>query len=619
MKPTLRIAFATFVTFVLLLWPLSPVVSASGGQFISSYWLVSWRPVAPNVVEFTLRATLTNLGAPIPGATAVATSASPALTVVDGTLTFGPVGRYRTAPSSDTFTVRFDCRERLYWPVLRWSIAPTTSNLPPVADAGPDQVRRVTEVAQLDGRGSRDPEGRTLTYRWTLLEVPSGSAATLSSAGAAQPTFLVDRPGRYVARLVVNDGATDSTPDTVTITTENTAPVANAGPDQTLPVTRTVTLDGSRSSDIDGEALAFRWRAAATPAGSNAQLSDPTIVNPTFVIDRPGSYTFELVVSDGRAASPPDSVTISTVNSGPVANAGPDQATVLDATVALNGSGSHDVDGDALRFAWSFISKPAGSAATLSDPAAVAPTFVVDVRGNYWLRLSVNDGQLTSEPDVVVVSTGNTAPVAHAGYDQRVEVGGTAALNGSASTDVDGDILSYSWSFTSVPAGSAATLINPSAVAPTFVPDVTGRYVLQLVVHDGRTLSQPDTVAVSTENTPPVADAGPDQAVVAGQAVLLEGTASFDADGDAISYRWAITSQPAGSTATLLGETTDLPTLIVDRAGTYVVQLIVADDSLESVPDTVTISTTNTPPVANAGTDQLAVEVGSYAFLDGTG
>src|SRR5207244_3603883 len=99
--------------------------------------------------------------------------------------------------------------------------------------------------------------------------------------------------------------------------------------------------------------------------------------------------------------------------------------------------------------------------------------------------LIVNDGHVGSAPSNVTISTFNSAPVANAGRDQSIVVGHTVQLNGSASTDVDGDQLSYHWSLLSVPAGSSATLSDAAAVNPTFFADQLGDYIVQLIVNDG--------------------------------------------------------------------------------------------------------------------------------------
>jgi hypothetical protein len=71
----------------------------------------------------------------------------------------------------------------------------------------------------------------------------------------------------------------------------NSPPVADAGLDQTTLVGDMVTLDGSGSSDMDGDSLTYSWFFTSRPAGSTATLSNPTAVNPTFTVDKPGSVS----------------------------------------------------------------------------------------------------------------------------------------------------------------------------------------------------------------------------------------------------------------------------------------------------------------------------------------
>jgi hypothetical protein len=493
----------------------------------------------------------------------------------------------------------------------------TTSNSRPVANAGPDQTTRVGATVTLDGSGSHDVDGNTLTFQWALTSVPAGSMASLSNPSGVGPTFVVDEPGTYIAQLIVNDGVVDSPADTVSVTTVNSPPVANAGPDQSVFVGALVTLDGSGSQDVDGDTLTFTWSLVTRPAGSTAVLSDPSAVGPQFTVDVPGDYIAQVIVNDGMASSA-DTVRISTQNSAPVADAGAGQSVLVGDLVTLNGSGSSDADGDALIFEWSFVSRPAGSAASLSDPGAVQPTFDVDRFGSYVLQLIVNDGTADSAADTVTITTENSPPTADAGDDQTALVGATVALDGSGSSDVDGNALTFQWSLTGVPAGSGAVLLDPTALAPTFAIDVPGTYVAQLIVNDGTVNSAPDTVSITTTNSPPVADAGPDQTVFVGATVALDGSGSDDADGDMLAYFWAFTSRPVGSSAVLSDVALVAPTFTVDRPGTYVLQLIVNDGTVDSAPDTVVITTSNRPPVADAGEGQAAL-VGDTVTLDGSG
>ncbi len=367
---------------------------------------------------------------------------------------------------------------------------------------------------------------------------------------------------------------------------------ADAGPDQTVAVGTTVTLLGNGSSDAEGNPLTFAWEVLVRPPDSQGTLSNPTSVNPTFEVDRPGVYMVQLTVNDGQMDSQPDVVTINTVNSAPVANAGEAQSTATGTTVILQGNRSSDVDGDPLTFRWTFLTRPTGSQATLLAPMAVNPAFVVDRPGTYVAQLIVNDGTLDSLPATVIITVDNIRPVAHAGADQLlVTVRQTVQLNGSGSSDADGDALSFRWALTTRPAGSQATLTSSTLVNPSFVADVLGTYVAQLIVNDGTLDSLPATVTITVDDIRPVAHAGADQRLVTvRQTVQLNGSGSSDADGDALSFRWALTTRPAGSQATLTSSTLVNPSFVADVLGTYVAQLIVNDGTLDSAPDSVSIS-----------------------------
>jgi PKD domain. len=373
----------------------------------------------------------------------------------------------------------------------------STFNSPPVANAGPNQTAVLGSTVTLNGSGSSDVDGDPITYLWSLVSRPAGSAAVLTLANSIAPTFIADKPGSYLAQLVVNDGKANSVPATVTITTLNTAPVANAGANQSVNIGTLVQLNGSGSTDVDGDPLTFQWTLITVPAGSSATLSSLTAVNPTFTADKQGTYVAQLIVADGKLNSVPATQTITTnALQPPTANAGPNQTVKHGTTVTLNGSGT-DPQSLPLTLLWSMISKPAGSAAVLSSSTAANPIFVADKLGSYTVQLVVDNGTLKSTPATVTITTTNTTPVANPGAAQSVALATTVTLNGTGSSDADNDPLSYSWSFTSRPAGSAATLAAASSASPTFFADVAGQYVVQLIVNDGITNSNPATVTIT--------------------------------------------------------------------------------------------------------------------------
>jgi hypothetical protein len=110
----------------------------------------------------------------------------------------------------------------------------------------------------------------------------------------------------------------------------------------------------------------------------------------------------------------------------------------------------------------------------------------------------------TESGDTMTVSFTNVQPVANAGTSQSAQAGETVTLNGSGSFDANGDPLTFSWAITSFPAGSGATIADPGAMITTFVPDLAGTYVIQLVVNDGLLDSVPSTTQVQVVANPTV-------------------------------------------------------------------------------------------------------------------
>jgi hypothetical protein len=381
------------------------------------------------------------------------------------------------------------------------SVTISTTAVPPVANAGPNQTVALGATVVLNGTGSTDAGGNPITYSWTLLTRPIGSAAALTGAATVSPTFVADKPGTYVAQLIVNDGFSSSTPITVTITTLNTPPVANAGTGQVVSVGSQVQLNGTGSTDVDGNPLTYQWSLTTVPFASLAVLSNPAAVNPTFVVDLAGTYVAQLIVNDGFVNSAPATVTITTTAVlPPTAIAGPSQTVAHHTMVFLSGSGT-DPQSLLLSYQWTLISRPMGSTATLSSSTIQNPTFFADLMGTYVAQLVVNNGVVGSVPSNVTITTTNTAPVASAGANQTFTAGTAVTLNGNASSDADSDPLTYSWSLLTRPAGSAAALTQATTVSPAFTADVAGIYVAQLIVNDGIASSNPATVTI-TANAP---------------------------------------------------------------------------------------------------------------------
>ncbi len=416
----------------------------------------------------------------------------------------------------------------------------------PVANAGPQQFASVGSTVELDGSHSTyvSSNGNSclLGFQWSFLSFPAGSLAQLSDPASMNPRFTIDQAGDYILQLSAQDGSctqaanpantaalaasgagSPSTLASVVISTlGDTSPVANAGPSQWVALHSKVQLDGSQSSNADGDPLTYQWSFLSMPEGSAATLSDSTSVAPTFVADVAGKYQVQLTANDGQGNSASDTVVISTDKADvpPLADAGSNQQVPVKSTAQLDGSQSSAADpNDTLTYAWSFTFKPSTSVAQLKGADTAKPSFTVDMAGTYGMQLVVTEGGVSSTPATVMISTDSIRPVAVAGPAQALPVGSTVHLDGSGSTEAP---TNYQWSLLSKPLGSSAELSDTTQVKPTFVADLPGIYVAQLIVSNGLLTSYPSTVRINA--TTPGFQAQPTAVVFPNQ--MVGGTSS---------------------------------------------------------------------------------------------
>ncbi len=502
-------------------------------------------------------------------------------------------------------------------------------NHAPVADAGPDQTVNEGDLVILDGSGSSDPDNGIASYLWRQI---SGPAMQLSDTAAVQPYFTtlsdVDLKDKVlIFELIVTDsaGLDDTARVLIYIKSEDQAPVADAGPDQTVNEEDIVTLDGSGSYDPDGRITSYLWRQ--TSGTMMMQLSDPSAVSPSFIASNGDivgqSLTFELIVTDNSGLKNTDQavVNIRGINQAPVAAAGPDQTVNSGDSVTLNGSNSVDPDGSITSYSWS---QTDGTYQTLSDAKSANPTFIAltDKSGDealtFELTVTDNGGLQHTDRVTVNITSENQAPTSDAGPDQTVGKGDIVTLDGSNSAD--GSIIYYLWRQIS---GTAITLPNATAAKSVFtLPDdlISESLEFELTVTDNRGLCHTDSVIVNitSENRPPLADAGPDLAIGEGNTVLLDSSNSADPDGRIKYYLWRQTSGPA---VILSSAAAVRPSFTAPDVSPYsrvlAFELIVTDNMRLRDTDTVLVNITyiNKPPTADAGPVQT-VEEGAIVTLD---
>jgi PKD repeat protein len=369
-------------------------------------------------------------------------------------------------------------------------------------------------------------EGNIIDWQWDFGDGQAASGATVTHRYAAAGTY-------QVSLTLTSDSSSPSCQRVAArhVVTINASPVADAGADQEVAVDQEVVFDASASSDSDGGITAYEWNF-----GDGATASD---IEVRHRYRDPGTYVVRLTVHDNAGLSnstESDELTV-IVNPAPApAVAGPGVACV-DETIAWQAGDSVN---ESATYEWSF-----GDGASANAREA---SHAYEKVGWYSLALGADDGKglANSRQFSTRKIHVNQPPHAAAGPDQMTCPGDTVVFDGSASRDLDGALIRHLWDF-----GDGATSEGARAEHIFAEP---GTYSVTLTVSDDAASSCSsirDTLEVFV-NAPPVANAGSDREVWIGganDAVLLDGTASSDPDGQALSHTWQI-----GAAASAFGE-----------------------------------------------------------------
>jgi hypothetical protein len=364
------------------------------------------------------------------------------------------------------------------------------------AAEGADVIGSTGGQIELDASGSKDGEGGTLSFAWSIVSKPSGSALNLASASAAKLRFLADVSGSYVFKLRVTNGKGGFAEKNATVSVNNRVPNAvlvinasyKAQPVAETPVSVSagsrIVLDASGSTNADGDKITTTWELLQKPAASVPSLA-VTDQAARFKPDVPGLYAVRAYGTDGKGQK------FETVYWFDVNNALPNGATqdtvavisrdkqtvTVGQPVVASGLLSYDEDGGKLNYVWAVDSRPAGSVAVLGASTVAVPSFTPDVSGAYVLSMTVSNGRQTAVAYLklnVIAPTYSVVALPFRPLKARYNMGRERLIVATASPDALRVINPVD--------GASASVSLPAAVK-TFDMSADGK--LAAVLHEG--------------------------------------------------------------------------------------------------------------------------------------
>ncbi len=429
--------------------------------------------------------------------------------------------------------------------------------------------------------GNPTAAGGTTPYVYAWASSIGGFSSNL-----ANPT--VTPTGTTTYYVTVTDAKGCSQTDSVVVTI-NAAPAVDAGRDSTICSGFCVTIGSTPTGSAGTTPYQYSW----TPTlGLNANNTANPLACPLITT----TYTVQLTDSNGCVAT--DAVTI-TVRPNPVANAGVDRTLVNcgSDSVQIGGSPSATGGTPAYTYAWS-------PATGLVSPVTSTNPWVRGLTASQLYTLVVTDVNGCTASDAVLVNVVPSSLVADAGNGGAycAGSGGSITLGGSPTANGGTAPFAYTWS------GGLPATSNPVAG-----PSSTTKYFVTVV--DSKGCISVDSVTVIV-NPSPIASAGIDTAVCAGESVALGGEPTASSGTPGYTYSW---SPGVGLSST----TASNPTAIPAATTTYVV--VITDVNGCTATDNIAI-TVHQNPVADAGSDQSiqacssdSVQIGGSPTASGGG
>ena len=457
---------------------------------------------------------------------------------------------------------------------------------PPVAGIGPNREVNEGTPLTLDGSSSSDNLSGTDTYDWLIQDL-SG----IVSASGAQPVHVWEDNGPYQVFLTVTDRAGNaSATRTATVTVLNVAPIATAGPDQTVDEGTVVKFAGSHTDPGTGDTHTYAWAF-----DDSATATGASVVH-TYGDD--GIYKVALTVTDDDLGTDTDTLTVTVNNAPPVitslgSNAPKQEGKAVTFTALFDDPGADDAHSGT----WDFGDGTTAQA-DISDGKATGSHTYKD-NGQYTVTLTITDDEGASDTTSITAEILNAPPTATAGPDQTVDEGTVVNFAGSHTDPGAGDTHTYEWAFDDGATAAGASVVH------TYGDD--GIYKIALTVTDDDLGTDTDTLTVTFNNAPPVITTiSSDESKVEGATVNFSATFTDSGINDSHTGTWNFgdnTMAPA-----VIEAKTVSGSHVYSDNGTYEVTLTITDDDGASVSRSINVRIDNAVPTAAAGENQTVDE-----------
>ena len=435
--------------------------------------------------------------------------------------------------------------------------------IPPIADAGYDQIVDQHTNVTFNGTGSSD-NVKIINFVWSFEYV--GKIVELYG-----PTtfFIFHDAGVYNVTLNVTDGVNWVT-DNLTVTVRDiTSPIAEAGFDIKIDQFETAIFDASKSSDNVGVSN-YLWTF-------NYDDNEIKLLGPShkFTFNLAGEFLISLNVSDDLGNWDVDSLMVFVRDiESPIADAGPDQVVDQHENMTFNGTNSHDNVGIS-KYKWAFTND--GKTIILYGPT---PSFMFHTVGKYLVKLVVYDGEENNAEDYMNVTVRDiTPPIANAGSDITIYQEDRVYFKGLESSDNVG-VINWTWRFEYN--NAIVTLYGPT---PKFRFDIVGEFLVTLNVTDSAGNWALDNITVFVKDiTNPIPNAGFNITVFQNETVVFNGTFSRDNVG-IINWTWIIEFN--NEKVRLYGP---IQSWTFKEPGNYTVTLIVSDAESNKAEDKIWVN-----------------------------